>query len=140
MSGTGAMFGALDVGLYITKSENGARRLRVELEARDFATPDPLGVVITGTGNGEHGGFTYLDTARMELDARAAEDRDLAAELETLLADGQWRTSTSSRANRPASARTATSSERCSPEHPNGSSRWKASASGDTSTHDRGAP
>ena len=94
MSGTGAMFGALDVGLYITKSESGARRLRVELEARDFATPDPLGVVILGTGTGEHGGFTYHDTATMELDATAAEDRDLPAELETLLADGAWRTVT----------------------------------------------
>ena len=64
------MFVALDVGLYITKSESGARRLRVEPRARDFASPDPLGVVILGTGSGEHGGFTYLDTASMELDPR----------------------------------------------------------------------
>ena len=94
MSGTGAMFGALDVGLYVTKSESGARRLRIEVEARDFATPDPLGVVITGSGSGEHRGLTYDDTARIELDASAAEERDLAAELGSLFIDGAWRTET----------------------------------------------
>ena len=46
MAGTGAMYGALDVGLLITRSESGARRLRVDVEARDFAAPDALGVVI----------------------------------------------------------------------------------------------
>ena len=39
MSGTGAMFEALDVGLYITKSESGARRLRVELRAATSPAP-----------------------------------------------------------------------------------------------------
>jgi hypothetical protein len=92
MTGTGAMHGALDVGFYITKSENGARRLRVEIEARDFASPDPLGVVILGTGSGEHGGFTYTDTATFAIDASAAEDRNLVDELETLFADSEWRT------------------------------------------------
>lgn len=92
MAGTGAMYGALDVGFLITRSESGARRLRVEVEARDFAAPDALGVVIAGTGSGEHGGFTYADTATLAIDAAAAEDRDLAAELEALFADGVWRT------------------------------------------------
>jgi AAA domain/DnaB-like helicase N terminal domain len=56
MAGTGAMYGALDVGLLITRSESGARRLRVDVEARDFAAPEALGVVIGGTGSGEHAG------------------------------------------------------------------------------------
>lgn len=94
MAGTGAMFGALDLGFYITKSESGARRLRVDVDARDFATPDPLGVVIAGTGSGEHGGFTYHDTALVVLDETATEGRDLVAELEQLFADGRWRTET----------------------------------------------
>lgn len=92
MSGTGAMYGALDVGFYITRSESGARRLRIELEARDFATPDAIGVVIEGTGSGEHGGFRYADTATFRLDAGAAEERDLVSEIEELLSDGRWRT------------------------------------------------
>jgi hypothetical protein len=92
MAGTGAMYGALDVGLLITRSENGARRLRVDIEARDFAAPEPLGVVILGTGSGEHGGFTYADTATLALDPGAAEERDLAHEIEELLGDAKWRT------------------------------------------------
>jgi hypothetical protein len=92
MVGSGAMEGALDVAFYITKSEAGARRLRIEFEARDFATPDLIGVALVGTGSGEHGGFTYVDAASFVLDATAAEDRDLAGELEELFADGAWRT------------------------------------------------
>ena len=92
MAGTGAMYGALDVGFLITRSESGARRLRVDVEARDFAAPDALGVVIQGTGSGEHGGFTYADAATLAIDAAAAEERDLAEELEELFADGLWRT------------------------------------------------
>jgi RecA-family ATPase len=92
MAGTGAMYGALDVGLLITRSESGARRLRVEVEARDFAAPDALGVVILGSGSGEHGGFTYTDVATLAIDATAAEERNLADELDRLFADGVWRT------------------------------------------------
>jgi hypothetical protein len=91
MAGTGAMYGALDVGFLITRSESGARRMRVEVEARDFAAPDPLGIVILGTGSGEHGGFTYTDTAIITIDPAAADDRDLPEELEQLFADGVWR-------------------------------------------------
>jgi AAA domain len=92
MAGTGAMYGAMDVGLLITRSEHGARRLRLEVEARDFATPDAIGVVILGTGSGEHEGFTYSDTATLATDAAAAEERDLEGEAEDLFADGVWRT------------------------------------------------
>jgi hypothetical protein len=94
MAGTGAMYGALDVGFLITRSESGARRLRVEIEARDFAAPDALGIVIGGTGSGAHGGFTYTDTATLALDPTAAAERDLADELETLFGDRVWRTVT----------------------------------------------
>jgi AAA domain-containing protein/Toprim domain-containing protein len=92
MAGTGAMYGALDVGFLITRSESGARRMRVDLEARDFAAPDALGVVVVGTGSGEHGGFTYVDSATLALDATAAEERDLVDEIETLFTDEIWRT------------------------------------------------
>jgi hypothetical protein len=84
MAGSGAMYGGLDVGYFITKSESGARRLRVDIDAHDFAAPDPLGVVIVGTGSGEDGGFTYRDTATVILDETATEGRDLVAELEAL--------------------------------------------------------
>jgi AAA domain len=91
MAGTGAMYGALDVGLLITKSEDGARRLKVEIEARDFAAPDALGLVIAGDGGGKHGGFRYGDRAQLVTDATAADDVDYVTEVEQLLADGTWR-------------------------------------------------
>jgi len=94
MSGTGAMYGALDVGLLITRSEDGARRLRIDVDARDFAAPDAIGLQLTGTGSGEHGGFRYTDTAQYVLDAGAALERDIAHEIEQLFADKRWRTLT----------------------------------------------
>jgi hypothetical protein len=92
MSGTGAMYGALDVGFLIVSSEDGARRMKVEIEARDFAAPDAIGLVIDGTGTGEHGGFTYTDTTRLIVDPTAAEERELAREIEGLFDDCKWRT------------------------------------------------
>jgi AAA domain len=92
MAGTGAMYGALDVGFLITQSTEGARRLRVDIDARDFAAPEALGIVLHGTGTAEHGGFRYDDVATFELDAGAAMERDLVHELEQLFADGVWRT------------------------------------------------
>ncbi len=98
MAGTGAMYGSLDVGFLITRSENGARRLRVEVEARDFASPGALDVVLEGAGTGAHDGFRYADSAVLALDAAAAEGRDLAAELEQLFSDRAWRTLDEARA------------------------------------------
>jgi hypothetical protein len=63
MSGSGAMFGALDAAIYITGSEEGARRLRLEFDTRDLATPDHLNVHLDGQGTGDNGGYTYRDTA-----------------------------------------------------------------------------
>jgi hypothetical protein len=65
MAGTGAMFGALDVGLFITGSEDHARRLRLHVESRDLAPPDPFGLELTGIGTGENGSFTYQDTCHI---------------------------------------------------------------------------
>jgi hypothetical protein len=92
MAGSGAMYGALDIGLLITSSSDGARSMRVDVEARDFAAPDALGVAITGSGSGEHGGFTYNDTANLSSDEPAANGPDYAERLEKLFADNHWRT------------------------------------------------
>jgi hypothetical protein len=94
MAGTGAMYGAMDVGFLITQSTDRARRLRVDVDARDFAAPDAIGLRLDGTGSAHHGGFTYTDRAEFVLDASAAEERDLVGELEQLFRDGKWRTLT----------------------------------------------
>lgn len=70
MTGTGALRGHMDFGLFITKSDwkDGQRRMRVEVEIRDGVEVDPFGLRLTGIGTGAHGGLTYLDTARLEFD------------------------------------------------------------------------
>lgn len=92
MAGSGAMHGALDIGVYITRSQDKARRLRLEVETRDFAAPDAATVALVGTGSGPHGGFTYADTATYELLAVDDEGVDRAAQLDELFRDGVWRT------------------------------------------------
>jgi hypothetical protein len=87
MAGTGAMYGALDVGFLITRSEEGARRLGVTIEARDFAAPAVLNVVISGQGHGKHGGFRYDDEATLAIDTAAADSRDLVGEAAEELAE-----------------------------------------------------
>lgn len=79
MSGSGAMFGALDVGLYITGSEDGARKLRIEIDTRDLATPDHINVLLEGKGTGDNGGFIYHDTARYQATATEVNEDDLKA-------------------------------------------------------------
>lgn len=94
MAGTGAMYGALDVGLLITASSEGAKRMTVAVEARDFAAPDALAVAITGEGSGEHGGFTFADTATFALDDEPFEEgpsiNDLLVELFETQAVPRW--------------------------------------------------
>jgi hypothetical protein len=68
MTGTGALRGHMDFGLFITKADFNERRMRVELEVRDGVALEPFGVRITGTGTGSYGGFTYTDTARLAID------------------------------------------------------------------------
>lgn len=63
MSGSGAMYGALDIGIFITGSENGSRTLRLDFDARDIAAPERLGLHLEGTGTGLNGGFNYNDKA-----------------------------------------------------------------------------
>lgn len=62
MSGSGSLFGRADYILGITKSEQSARDMRVEMKLRDGAEPDPFRVLLTGNGSGKFGGFTYEDT------------------------------------------------------------------------------
>lgn len=89
MSGSGAMYGALDVGVFITGAENGARKLRIDYDGRDIAMPDPIGVELTGVGHGPNGGFTYTDKAwwvptaapdQEDLEASAADIAEWLAE------------------------------------------------------------
>lgn len=63
MSGSGAMYGALDVGLFITGSEDHARKLRIEFEGRDIAMPDTISVYLEGAGSGPNGSLLYTDRA-----------------------------------------------------------------------------
>lgn len=63
MAGAGAMYGALDVGIYITGSQDGSRNLRVEFDSRDLPAPAILGAKLVGDPSGHHGGFTYVDKA-----------------------------------------------------------------------------
>jgi hypothetical protein len=63
MSGSGAMYGALDVGLFITGSDDHARKLRIDFDGRDIAMPDPVSIYLEGDGQGPNKSLTYDDTA-----------------------------------------------------------------------------
>ena len=65
MSGSGALRGHLDVGVFITRYEPTERRMRVEYELRDGVALDPVGLRLDGVGTGPYGGFTYHDTVRL---------------------------------------------------------------------------
>ncbi len=65
MAGTGAMFGALDVGLFIVKSEGNARKLTIHTDVRDGAAPEQFIVTLQGDGTAAYGGFTYRDELRL---------------------------------------------------------------------------
>lgn len=84
MSGSGAMYGAMDIGLFITGSENGAKNLRLEIESRDLATPERLGVHLRGEGTGEHGGYVYGDSATFDCDDDTPDEHDLKAPAEEI--------------------------------------------------------
>lgn len=82
MSGSGAMYGALDVAIYITGSEDNARALRLEFEARDISSPSTLGVRLEGNGTGPNGGLTYRDKAWWTTtEAPDEDDVDVPAEM-----------------------------------------------------------
>lgn len=63
MSGAGAMYGAFDVGVFITGSDEGGRALRVEFETRDLAAPELASVYLEGEPTGQNGGFIFTDKA-----------------------------------------------------------------------------
>jgi AAA domain len=79
MTGTGALRGHMDFGLFITKADFIERRMRVELEVRDGVALEPFGVKITGIGTGTYGGFTYTDTAKLELDDEVLGEQQVKA-------------------------------------------------------------
>ena len=65
MSGSGALFGAADVLMAITATEEKGRRMRLEAVGRDIIELDPLGIDLEGAGSGEHGGITHADTVNL---------------------------------------------------------------------------
>jgi hypothetical protein len=83
MAGSGAMYGALDVGVYITGSDRDARSLRVEFDTRDIRQPGMIGVVLEGEGTGPGGGFTFTDRAWWRPAVVPSAD-DIAASPETI--------------------------------------------------------
>lgn len=85
MTGSGAMYGAMDVGMFITGSDDGARKLRVEFEMRDIANPDTIGVHLEGDGNGDNGGFIYTDTATFAIRDETPDERDVKAPAEEIM-------------------------------------------------------
>jgi hypothetical protein len=78
MSGSGAMYGALDIGMFITGSEQNGRKLRVEFDGRDIAMPEPISVFLEGLGHGPNEGFTYDDNAFWRGDIDEVDEQDVA--------------------------------------------------------------
>lgn len=75
MVGTGAMRGALDVGLYLTQVGG---TTRVDSEARDLNMPDTFQWSLSGFGSGPNGGFTYRDTCQLKLENGESMEKRLA--------------------------------------------------------------
>jgi hypothetical protein len=84
MSGSGAMYGAMDVGVFITGSDDHARRLRVAFEARDLTPPDDQGVILHGTGTGHNGGFSFRDAAHWMAAVAPDDDSTLTVSAEEI--------------------------------------------------------
>ncbi len=79
MSGSGAMFGALDVGMFITGSDDHARRLKISFDGRDIAMPDPISVYLEGDGTGPNRGLTFSDTAFWSYDIEDVQEDNVIA-------------------------------------------------------------
>lgn len=67
MAGSGALYGALDAGLFITQND-GARSFQVEVETRDIRSPKPLLVEQSGEASGPNGGWAYGDVVKVAVD------------------------------------------------------------------------
>src|SRR5579871_3078585 len=65
LTGSGALFGAMDFGIFIKPSEMGQweREMPLEFEARDFEPPRPMIVRMEGEGGGQNGSLRYVDAA-----------------------------------------------------------------------------
>ncbi len=68
MSGSGALRGHMDFGLFITKADFTQRRMRLEMEVRDGVALKPFGVRLAGEGTAKFGGFRYEDTAELVIE------------------------------------------------------------------------
>ncbi len=89
MAGSGALYGAMDVGMFIVKLTNDARQLEVTVEARDIAAPAPFTVSILGEGSGKNGGFTYRDRAvAVCSDEKIPTEADVLAEQLRVIREG----------------------------------------------------
>ena len=77
LSGSGALFGHADFGVFITKFDRAERVLTIEFATRDEAELGEMTVRLTGSGSGRHGGFTYADccVVTSEAEQDAAEQR-----------------------------------------------------------------
>lgn len=84
MSGSGAMYGALDVGIFITGSEQHARKLRLEFDGRDIAMPDPVWVYLEGAGSGPNSSLLYEDRAFWHGDIPEVEQDEMPGSPETI--------------------------------------------------------
>jgi hypothetical protein len=73
MSGSGAMWGAADIGMYLAGGPRNPSS-RVEIQARDLAETDPFAFYLAGDGHGPNGGYLYTDTCRLEV--AEADDAD----------------------------------------------------------------
>jgi hypothetical protein len=61
LSGSGALYGHADFGIFITSYQRVTRTLAVEFSTRDEAELGEITVRLVGDGTGRHGGFTYTD-------------------------------------------------------------------------------
>lgn len=71
LAGSGALYGAFDVGLFIVNAEDGARTMEIETEARELAVPPSFTARLEGDGSGPNGGYGYHDTASMKVSLTA---------------------------------------------------------------------
>ncbi len=77
MSGSGALFGHADFGLFITAYDRDARTMTLESYVRDGAEVPELTVRLVGDGSGQYGALRYADqlSVTAEADTDAEETR-----------------------------------------------------------------
>lgn len=73
MAGSGALFAAADVALHIVRSDENARFMQIEADARDLRPPKPFGVELAGDLSDDESSFVYESTAQL----RAVDSRPM---------------------------------------------------------------